>query len=132
MTAVTGTFFGDFDVDDAYDTEPADPHQVARRLHLIRQRLERLVGRELDDYDDISADERGDLDFIAERIVDWVRTHDADAYEPGDFARQLHEFGRERRGTDDFWDRVAEDHQVLAVAIGRMIAEWLIRQGAWR
>lgn len=30
------TDFGDFDEDDAYDPSPADPEQVARKLHDLR------------------------------------------------------------------------------------------------
>ena len=30
--------FGDFDDLDAFDTEPADPEQVARKLHQLRHR----------------------------------------------------------------------------------------------
>jgi len=37
--------FGDFDPDDAADTEPADPEQVARKLHRLREDQGLEVGR---------------------------------------------------------------------------------------
>jgi hypothetical protein len=42
--------FGDFEDDDAYDTEPADPEQVAIKLHRLR-RAEALEDAEWDELD---------------------------------------------------------------------------------
>jgi len=125
---VTDTFFGDFDVEDALDTEPADPVQVARKLHGYRVLLERLAGRTLAPFDNIGDGERADLVFVGERIVHWVHEH-----QPGDgLAEAIHEAGRSRRGGTDQWDDLPDDHKRLAIAIATLISAWLIRQGAWR
>lgn len=124
------SFFGDFDVDDALDTEPADPEQVARRLHLIRQRVERLVGRDLEDYDDLGPNDRADLEYVGRAIVTWLAANDPDRADV--LGRTLHEFGRQRLGGGRPWSDLDGEDQRLAEAIGQLIADWLIRQGAWR
>jgi hypothetical protein len=63
------TDFGDFDADDALDHEPADPEQVARRLHELR--LERQ--REDIQWDDLTEGERLILIAIVAEILDWLR-----------------------------------------------------------
>ena len=130
---MTGTFFGDFDVDDAWDTARPDPEQVARRLHLIRQRVEQIAGgRDLDDYDDLPADEVNDYTFVGERIVDWVIEHPADGYANGDLAVEMHGLGAARRQRIEPWDQLSDEEQSLALAIGDLIGDWLRRQGGWR
>jgi len=125
---VTDTFFGDFDVEDAYDTVPADPGQVARKLHGYRILIERLAGRELASFDDLGADERGDLEFVGQRIVNWVHEH-----QPGDgLAEAIHEAGRLRRGGTDEWDDLPDAHKRFAIELALLITAWLLRQGAWR
>ena len=116
---MTETFFGDFDVEDALDTEPADPMQVARKLHGYRVLLERLVGRDLDPYDDLSRREQDDLMDIGRTIVEYAADNDPD------------DEGLARYIVVD-WDELPADHQRLAVAIIGLIIGWLIRQGAWR
>ena len=61
--------FGDFDEDDALDTAPADPEQVARRLHLLRRRedLETRTWEELDTA------ERLLLVTIVASLLAWLR-----------------------------------------------------------
>jgi hypothetical protein len=61
--------FGDFDPDDAYDTEPADPEQVARKLHTLRH------GNDLepDTWDELSDERRILLVLIAGRLLAWLR-----------------------------------------------------------
>jgi hypothetical protein len=61
--------FGDFDEDDAFDTEPADPEQVARRLHLLRLR----EGFEDVAWDDLSDDERGRIVQLIVVLLAWLR-----------------------------------------------------------
>lgn len=65
--------FADFEVDDAFDTEPADPEQVARKLH----RLRREQGRELVDWDTLPPSERAVLVHIITRLLDWLRRQGA-------------------------------------------------------
>jgi len=61
--------FGDFDPDDAFDTEPADAEQVARKLHQYRQERE----RESVSWDDLSTAERLILVAIIAKLLDWLR-----------------------------------------------------------
>lgn len=61
--------FGDFDDDDALDTAPADPEQVARRLHELRRR----EGFELVPWDELDADERGALVQLVVVLLAWLR-----------------------------------------------------------
>jgi len=117
---MTASFFGDFDVEDAWDNEPADPEQVARKLHGYRILLEHLAGRTLPPYDDIGYVERADLVLVGERVVAYVHTHD-----PGDdgLAEAIH-------GAD--LASLPEDHKRLALAIAALITAWLQMEGAWR
>lgn len=61
--------FGDYTNDDAFDTAPADPEQVARRLHQLRQR-EGLDGA---DWDDLADTDRGRLVQIIVVLLAWGR-----------------------------------------------------------
>jgi len=67
------TDFGDYDDDDALDTAPADPEQVARKLHALR----RLQNRESIDWDALSADEREILIAIIAHLFAWLRRQGA-------------------------------------------------------
>jgi len=61
--------FGDFDADDALDTEPADPEQVARKLHDLR----RGEGFELSRWEDLADGERAALVRIVVAVLAWLR-----------------------------------------------------------
>jgi hypothetical protein len=61
--------FGDFTDDDALDTEPADPEQVARKLHAIR--LER--GLEADEWEELVEERRALLVAVIGRLLAWLR-----------------------------------------------------------
>jgi hypothetical protein len=61
--------FGDFDEDDALDTEPADPEQVARRLHRLRM----ARGFEIGEWDRLGEPERGELIAIVAELLAWLR-----------------------------------------------------------
>ena len=61
--------FGDFDDDDAADTEPADPEQVARKLHDLRRR----DGFEVQAWDDLTAGDRLALVAIVAAVLSWLR-----------------------------------------------------------
>lgn len=61
--------FDDYEPDDAYDTEPADPEQVARKLHALRRR----EGLEAVDWDDLDTSERLLLVTLIARLLSWLR-----------------------------------------------------------
>jgi hypothetical protein len=61
--------FGDFDPDDAFGTEPADPEQVARKLHEFR--LEQ--GLEGADWDGLTLAQQTLLIVIIDRLLDLLR-----------------------------------------------------------
>ena len=68
------TDFGDFDPDDALDTEPADPEQVARKLHRLRLN----AGWEGTDWNNLDAVDRGELIQVMVVLLDWLRRQGAD------------------------------------------------------
>lgn len=61
--------FGDFDDDDVIDHEPADPEQVARRIHELRLR----EGFEMTPWEHLNAAERGVLIQIIVVLLAWLR-----------------------------------------------------------
>lgn len=61
--------FGDFDEDDAFDNEPADPEQVARKIHEFRLR----EGFEITDWNTLTAADRAALIAIAVALLAWLR-----------------------------------------------------------
>jgi len=67
------TTFGDFDDLDALDTEAADPEQVARKLHRLRER----EGFEITGWDQLDAGERLALIAIIARLLAWLRREGA-------------------------------------------------------
>ena len=67
------TDFGDFTDDDAFDTAPADPEQVAVKLHRYR----RDDGLEDADWDELDDGERLVRIAIIRRLLDWLRRQGA-------------------------------------------------------
>jgi hypothetical protein len=65
--------FGDFDDDDALDTEPADPEQVARKLHRLRL-AEALEERR---WEELDLAERTVRILILVRLLAWLRRQGA-------------------------------------------------------
>jgi hypothetical protein len=61
--------FGDFDPDDAADTEPADPEQVARKLHRLREDQGLEVGR----WEDLDLNQQTVRIVIIAALLDWLR-----------------------------------------------------------
>jgi hypothetical protein len=61
--------FGDFGDDDALDTAPADPEQVARKRHgyLLEH------GVEIGEWDQLSDDDRAARVFVETRLLAWLR-----------------------------------------------------------
>jgi hypothetical protein len=67
------TDFGDFDEADAYDTAPADPEQVARKIQRLRQEL----GIESGAWGSLEpAGQRKRIE-VARRLLDWLRRQGA-------------------------------------------------------
>jgi hypothetical protein len=62
------TDFGDFDDDDALDVAPADPEQVARRLHELRRR----EGFEIEPWENLDAVERLALVQVVVALLTWL------------------------------------------------------------
>lgn len=65
--------FGDFDLDDALDTAPADPEQVARKL----QQLRRREGLDDLDWDDVEPSERALIIAVVTALLAWLRRQGA-------------------------------------------------------
>ena len=124
---MTAPFFGDFDVEDAYDTVSADPDQVGRKLHGYRVLVEQLAGHTIPAYDELSHADRDRLGGIGEVIVEYAAAHDPDNLE---LSRTIH--GAARLPGSPMWDLLPVDHKRLAIALAGLIAAWMQRQGSWR
>lgn len=121
--------FGDFETDDAIDNEPAAPEQVAYRIHRYVRYLDQLAGHDPGEFFDLTDDEQDDAMLVAEAVVDWVHTH-ASTFRPM-LARFIHDARAELDDLPDY-DDLAGPERELAEALGRGLADWLIRQGAWQ
>lgn len=60
--------FGDWDPDDSWDNEPADPEQVAIRLHRFRQENESLP-----QWDQLAQADRDRAIAVIVRLLGWLR-----------------------------------------------------------
>lgn len=67
--------FGDFDPADALDHEPADPEQLARKLHEVRREME--VDAIIPPWDALGSDRRIVLIAVATRVLAWLRRQGA-------------------------------------------------------
>lgn len=65
--------FGDFEEADAFDTAPADPEQVARRL----QRLRLAYGLTTDRWEDLTEEERRATIPVIILLLAWLRRQGA-------------------------------------------------------
>lgn len=65
---MTDTFFGDFDDDDAFDTEPPDPEQVAIKLQRYRREHEASH-----DWEELTNEQRRIAIVIMGRLLEWLR-----------------------------------------------------------
>jgi len=125
---MTDPSFGDFEPDDAFDHEPPDPDQVARRLHRWRQLVAELIGAQLGDFDNLAPDERQRLLAVGDMIVEWLATH-AD-HHPEPLARAVHQYRETQLPDLTPWDRLSDDEQAIAVELMLLLIAWLRRQGA--
>jgi hypothetical protein len=124
------TDFGDWELDDALDQEPADPDQVAVRLHRLRVEVDALAGAAgLPMWDDLSPDAQEFAVGIGKVIVDYLISHDPDDPEP--VARHLHE-ARRYLATSPLppWDDLAPDDRQIGIDLMAILLNWLRRQGA--
>lgn len=122
--------FGDFDVEDAFDREPADPEQVSFRLHRLRNELDLLAGAsDLPTFDELEPDAQTMALAIGDAIVGWIATHDPD--DPEDVARYLHEARRYVASSRlPRWEELAPDDRRVGIEIMALLISWLARQGA--
>jgi hypothetical protein len=65
--------FGDFDDDDALDHEPADPEQVAIKIHQLRRR----EGLELYDWPDLANEYHARSILAITALLAWMRRQGA-------------------------------------------------------
>jgi hypothetical protein len=126
---MTNPDFGDYVTEDAYDTAPPDPFQVALRIHRLRRYLAQIGGEDIGDFFEMTEAEQASAIQVGEDIVAWVTTHDPS--ERDKLARIIHE---SRAYQDQLipWPALDEGRKLLAEAIAKALADWLIRQGAWR
>lgn len=121
--------FGDFETDDAIDNEPAAPEQVAYRIHRYVRYLDQLAGHDPGEFFDLTNDEQDDALTVAEAVVQWVHTHQPTFRAM--LARVIHDARGELDELPDY-DELDDNERALAEALGRAVAAWLIREGAWR
>lgn len=121
--------FGDFDPDDAWDTEPPDPEQVAMRLHKLRLEVDALAGHAgLLTWDQLTPPERDLARSIGTSLVDWLVMHPTDAE---DAARSLHNVRRYLATTPLApWEELSDDERSIGISLMQLIINWLKRQGA--
>lgn len=123
--------FGDWDDDDAYDRELADPEQVTYRLHELRVEVDALAGDlDLARWDDLDAPTRQLAAALGVTIVTYLAAQGPDV-DPADVARHLHE-ARRFVATSRLapWDQLDADDRAIGVALMTVIVGWLTRQGA--
>lgn len=124
------SLFGDLELADVFDTAPPAPDQVAYRIHRIRRYLDRLAGTDPGDFFDMTRREQDRAFDVADDIVTWVADHAPTLR--ADLPRAVHEFYFALDPSVPAWDDLAPDLVTVAEAIARELADWLIRQGAWR
>jgi hypothetical protein len=122
--------FGDFDIDDAWGTEPPDEEQVTYKLHELRLALDALAGaHDLPRWDDLDDGAQQMARGIAAVIVRYIVEREPET--AADLARTLHN-ARRYVATSPLppWDDLAPDDRQIGVDLMRLILEWLRRQGA--
>jgi hypothetical protein len=121
--------FGDFDDDDAFGVEPADPEQVAIKLHQLRREIDVITGRDPGQWEELTDDERELAQAISTVVIQWIASHpnpDAEG-----LARELHNVRVYlSHGLIEPWDDLDPLQRELAVDLMAIILDWLRRQGA--
>ena len=114
--------------DDAFDTQPPDPEQVAFHWEHLREQLEELLGRPVRTWDELPAEEQQLLLDFGAFIVDWLATHGE--HNPIPLARAIHEAREAMDPTLPHWDDFNDDDRAIGVALTDLVIAWLRRQGA--
>ena len=117
--------FGDFDPDDAVDHEPADPEQIARKLHELQVFFDRLAGGTLPAFDDLDSDRQAEEIATAATLIGLIE-HDRD---DGHDAEALHNARRQIEPQLPPWDQLAPDEQQIGRDLVRFIIDLEERQG---
>jgi hypothetical protein len=115
--------FGDFDPDDAWDNEPADPEQTAKRLHELREYLAVSDGQELAAWDALSDEDRAIGQELGARLIDAFVT------DPDNAPQELNRAIAFLSGQPE-WDDLSAEAQEVGVALVDNILSWLQGQGA--
>lgn len=122
--------FGDWDDDDAFGTEPADPEQVTYKLHQLRLAIDDLVGsHDLPLWDDLGPDAQEMAMAIGRAIVQYILEHEPETGE--ELAKTLHE-ARRYVATSPLppWEDLPADDRQVGIDLMQLILNWLTRQGA--
>lgn len=122
--------FGDWDAEDAFDTEPPDDEQVTYKLHDLRLALDQLAGsHELLTWDELTENEQAMALGIGRMIVDYIVRHEPEI--PEQLARTLHN-ARRFVATSRLpeWEQLDDDDRAIGTALMSAILDWLERQGA--
>jgi hypothetical protein len=125
---ITNPNFGDFDADDALDTAPPDPTQVAYRIHRLRRYLSQLAGDDIGSFFDMTEDEQTAAIAVGEDIVAFVIA--SDPKDKAKLARVIHD-ARAQQEQLPPWAALDPGRRAIAEAIAKSLSDWLIREGAW-
>lgn len=122
--------FGDWDVEDALDREPADVEQVSFRLHRLRVEVDLLAGaNDLPAWDDLAPEAQEMALGIGDVIVRYLVEHDPD--DPEMVARHLHDARRYVASSRlPTWDDLAPSDKRVGIDLMSLLIAWLVRQGA--
>lgn len=115
--------FGDWEEGDSFDTEPADPEQVAAHVHELRGYLAALSGEELEQWESLTEAEFDVAVDLGDRLITFLSTDQVHA------AEAFHEAVAFLSGQPD-WKDLSADVQQVAVGIVDDVIAWLTRQGA--
>lgn len=122
--------FGDWEPDDALDHEPADPEQVAMRLHRLRVELDELASAAaLPTFDELEPEAQQLALGIGDVIVRFIIDQQPDV--PEDLARHLHNARRYVASSRlPEWEQLSDDERQVGIDLMTVLIAWLVRQGA--
>ena len=117
--------FGDWEPADSIAAPcPADPLQVARRIHEDRGAVQMLAGHELPRWPELTDDERAVAIDLATRAL--AGLHDEPTAERG--ALTLHNAQRELTELAE-WGLLDAGDQAVALDLMRLVVAWLELEG---